>query len=104
MLAACHAPQRLTVRRACLAPLDGTSIIGRAVAHTQPDSSGWHPFQQRSCFYPSERLSLEPRETRLDWQGAGVHRTILAPRQETGKGRGPSIPWPKPRGFLAHVL
>jgi hypothetical protein len=41
----------------------------------QPGSSGWHSFQLRSGFYPSERLSLEPHETRFDWQGANCPRT-----------------------------
>jgi hypothetical protein len=33
-----------------------------------------------------------------------LHTTILAQGRETGKARGPFIPWLKPRGFLADFL
>src|SRR5215469_9100123 len=68
----------------------------------QPDSSGWHPFQLRSCFYPSERLSLEPHKTRFGWQGADVHWCFLAHPVESGKVA--IRPPTEDRGILAHFV
>src|SRR5260221_14246582 len=97
------ATHHVSPRRACPARLDVASIARRRFS-TGSRSSGWHPFQLRSCFYPSERLSLEPSETRLDWQGASVLPTILALGRESSKPGGPFIPRRQAGGFLAHFL
>ena len=44
----------------------------------QPGSSGWHLVQPPSCFCPREGLTLEPRETGVNWEGANVRLIIRA--------------------------